>query len=111
MANFAGHDWGYSGSTETSLTLCPSGVFLEASESSYSGSSRDSLGNQTGAWGVANQRGARGNWSIQGDGRQGTIQFAYPSGNRASAASRQAGAGCYSLNGRTLCRKGPAHCQ
>ena len=108
MANFAGHDWGHSGSTETSLTLRPSGVFLEAFESRYSGASRDSPGNQTVAWGAASQR---GNWSIQGDGRQATIQLAYPSGNRTSVAYRQAGDGCYSFNGRTLCRKGPAHCQ
>jgi len=38
--------WGYSGSTERKIGLCPNGRYQDYSESSYSGSSKDSLGIQ-----------------------------------------------------------------
>ena len=111
MASFVGNYWGYSGSTEVNLGLCPSGTFLEQSESSYSGSSRDGLGNQKSAWGTANQSGLRGNWSIQGNAQQGTIQLSYTSGKRSTVPYRRVDSGCYSFNGRTMCRKGTAPCR
>lgn len=111
MSGFAGYYWGYSGSTEAHLMLCPSGTFMESSESSYSGSGRDSLGNQTMAWGAAGQKGSRGNWSIQGGPQQGTIQLSYAGGKTTSVNYRQVDSGCFSFNGRTLCRKGPPQCQ
>lgn len=111
MESFAGHYWGYSGSTESNLSLCAGGAFSEQSESGYSGTSRDSLGNQTMAWGTANQSGSRGNWSIQGNDQSGTIQLSYPNGNRRSVTYRRVDAGCYSFNGRTMCRKGAASCR
>lgn len=111
MSAFAGHYWGYTGNTETSLALCPGGTFIEQSESSYSGSSHDSLGNQTMAWGSASQRGLRGNWSIQGGPRQGTIWLSYAGGKRREVPYRRVDQGCFSFNGRTMCRKGTAPCQ
>lgn len=111
MSSFAAHYWGYSGSTEVDLALCPGGTFMERSESSYSGSSRDSLGNQTMAWGTASQGGSRGNWSIQGNAQQGTIRLSYAGGKQQNVTYRQVDRGCYSFNGRTMCRKGPAPCQ
>lgn len=111
MAEFAGNYWGYSGSTESSLALCPGGTFRERSEAGYSATSRDSLGNQTTAWGSASQSGARGNWSIQGDARQGKIRLSYTGGKQSDVAYRQVDQGCYSFNGRTMCRKGAASCQ
>lgn len=111
MTEFAGNFWGYSGSTESSLVLCPGGTFTDSSESSYSGTMRDGLGNQTGAWGTANQRSGQGRWSIQGNSRQGTIRLSYPGGKQTQVSYRQVDQGCYSFNGRTLCRKGPAACQ
>ena len=111
MSAFAGQYWGYAGSTETSLTLCPGGMFIEQSESSYSGTSRDSLGNQTAGWGAASQGGNRGNWSIQGDPRQGTIRLSYASGKQSNVPYRQVDQGCFTFNSRTLCRKGAAQCK
>lgn len=111
MMEFAGNYWGYSGSTESSLVLCPEGTFTDSSESSYSGTMRDGLGTQTGAWGSANQRSGQGKWSIQGNGRQGTIYLSYPGGKQSQVSYRQVDQGCYSFNGRTLCRKGPAACR
>jgi hypothetical protein len=110
MGDFAGNYWGYSGSTEVSLALCPGGTFAEQSESSYSGNMRDGLGNQTGAWGTANQKGLRGNWSIQGNSRQGTIRLSYVGGRQQEVPYRQVDQGCFSFNGRTMCRKGAASC-
>lgn len=111
MRELAGQYWGYSGSTEVNLALCPGGQFMEQSESSYSGTMRDGAGNQTGAWGTANQSGKRGKWSVQGNTSQGTIRLSYSSGNQTNMAYRLVDQGCYSFNGRTLCRKGPAPCQ
>lgn len=111
MASFSGHFWGYSGSTEVNLTLCPNGLFAEQSEFSASGRMSDSLGTQTGAWGTASQSGSRGNWSIQGDLQQGTIVLAYANGKRTNVPYRVVDSGCWNFNGRTLCRKGPARCQ
>lgn len=112
MQAMAGRYWGYEGSTETGLTLCPNGSFSDASESSYSGQSRDSLGNQTMAWGAAGQRGGRGNWSIQGSPQQGTINLSYSGGKRVAVAYRAMdNQGCYRFEGKTLCRTGPAQCQ
>lgn len=111
MASFSGHFWGYSGSTEVNLTLCPNGLFAEQSEFSASGRMSDSTGVQTGAWGTASQSGLRGNWSIQGDLQQGTIVLAYANGKRQNVPYRVVDSGCWSFNGRTLCRKGPARCQ
>jgi hypothetical protein len=111
MASFAGHYWGYSGSTESNLSLCAGGEFAEQSESSYSGSSRDSLGSQTMAWGTAGQSGSRGKWSIQGNLQQGTIHLSYPSGKQTSVSYSKVDSSCYRFGGRTMCRKGPARCQ
>ncbi len=111
MERFAGHYWGYSGSTEVNLGLCADGTFVEQSESSYSGTSRDSLGNQTMAWGTAGQSGNRGNWSIQGTLQSGTIVLSYANGKRNNVPYRRVDEGCYNLNGRTVCRKGAAVCR
>ncbi len=111
MQTMAGQYWGYSGSTEMTLVLCANGTFAEQSEFSASGSGRDSLGNQTHAWGTASQGGARGNWNIQGDQQRGTIVLVYSGGRKASVPYRVVDSQCWSFDGRTLCRKGPAACQ
>ncbi|MFB3908835.1 MAG: hypothetical protein ACE15D_10570 [Candidatus Eisenbacteria bacterium] len=107
----AGTYWGYSGSTESKITLCPDGQFFDSSESSYSGSSTDGLGNQTMAWGAAGQSGGAGNWAIQGSREQGTITVGYSGGGRRTIQYR-AGAegGCYYFDDRQLCRTGDANC-
>lgn len=107
----AGAYWGYSGSTESKITLCPDGRFLDSSESSYSGSSTDGLGNQTMAWGSAGQSGAAGSWAIQGSREHGTITVAYSGGRRRTIQYRPgAEAGCYYFDDRQLCRSGDANC-
>lgn len=107
----AGAYWGYSGSTEARLALCASGQFSDQAESSYSGTSRDSLGNQTMAWGTASRQGSSGRWSVQGTPQQGTIQLVYQSGKRVSVPYRMVDRGCYNFAGRTLCRTGDAPCR
>jgi hypothetical protein len=103
----AGVWWGYSGSTERKIGLCPNGSYQDYSESSYSGSSYDSLGNQTMAWGTAGQKGGSGTWTIQGDYQQGTIFVRYNNGNEVSIRYEQCGErGCLLFNGNKLCRSG-----
>lgn len=111
MQAMSGQYWGYSGSTESSLVLCANGTFAEQSEFSASGSGRDSLGNQTHAWGTASQRGSRGNWNIQGNQQRGTIVLVYSGGRRSTVQYQVVDSQCWSFGGRTLCRKGPATCQ
>lgn len=103
----AGKWWGYSGSTEKQIGLCPNGYYHDYSESSYSGNSYDSSGNQTSGWGTANQNSGSGTWSIQGDFQQGVIYVRYNSGNQVSIRYQQTGeSGCLFFNGSKLCRNG-----
>jgi hypothetical protein len=112
MQTFAGSYYGYNGHTEIQMELCPGGGFMENSESSYSGSTSDGLGNNTGAWGSASQRGSGGSWSIQGSMQGGTLTLAYRGGKRNNVTFRAIDdAGCYKFGGSTLCRKGAARCQ
>ena len=101
----AGVWWGYSGSTERKIGLCPDGSYHDYSESGYSGQTHDSGGYQTGAWGAAGQRAGSGTWTIQGDTQQGTIYVRYNNGNQTTLQYRQCGdIGCLLFNGNKLCR-------
>jgi len=103
----AGIWWGYSGSTERKIGLCPGGAYQDYTESSYSGSSSDSLGNQSMAWGAAGQSGGTGTWNIQGDYQQGLIYVRYNNGNQNTIRYQQCGeTGCLLFNGNKLCRAG-----
>ncbi|OKY76140.1 MAG: hypothetical protein BM485_02505 [Desulfobulbaceae bacterium DB1] len=103
----AGIWWGYSGSTERKIALCPDGSYNDYRESGYSGSSADSLGNQTMAWGTASQGGGSGSWSIQGTTEQGTITVSYNNGKQKVIQYRQCGdRGCLLFDGNKLCRSG-----
>lgn len=107
----AGTWWGYSGSTERSIGLCADGSYNDYSESSYSGRSADSLGNETMAWGSGSQHGGSGRWTITGDTNSGTIHVTYSNGNRTNIRYSQIGdPGCLSFDGSTLCRKS-ANCR
>lgn len=101
----AGVWWGYSGSTERKIGLCPGGVYRQFSESSYSGRGTDSLGNTTMAWGSASQGNASGSWTISGDTQSGTIHVTYSNGRTAALRYRQVGEpGCLDIGGSRLCR-------
>jgi len=106
-AEISGIWWGYSGSTERKIGLCPQGRYHDYTESSYSGSSKDSLGNPSTAWGTANQKGSVGTWSIQGNYQEGIISVRQPDGNESSIRYKQCGEpGCLFFNGHKLCRTG-----
>jgi len=101
----AGTWWAYSGSTETKIGLCPDGSYADFSESSYSGTMSDGGGNQTGAWGTANNSGGEGVWTIQGTSQSGTISVNYNNGQSATIKFEQCGEeGCLLFDGRKLCR-------
>ena len=98
----AGLWWGYSGSTERSIGLCPDGSYTDSAESSYSG---DPYGTG-GTWGAASQRGGQGSWTIQGDTQSGVIHVRYQNGGTTQLNFNQIGdPGCLNVNGNTLCRK------
>lgn len=102
----AGIWWGYSGSTEREMGLCPDGSYRDYTESGYSGRSYDQYGSQTMAWGSGSQGGGSGRWTVSGNTDSGTIHVAYSSGRNANIGYRQIGKpGCLSFNGNTLCRK------
>ena len=73
-------------STETKVTLAANGQFSLYSESSYSGSFRDSGGGNTGGWGTAGGRESRGRWTVRGTRQKGIITLVYESGERADVA-------------------------
>ena len=103
LANqIAGVWWGYAGSTERRIGLCPGGVYRDYTESSYSGGS---YSNQGAAWGSASQHSGQGSWGIRGDTQSGVISVRYNSGDTASLNYRQINdPGCLDINGNTLCR-------
>jgi hypothetical protein len=105
QSQIAGIWWGYSGSTERKIGLCPNGTYMDYSESSYSGGSYNQYGDQVGAWGAANQSSGQGNWTIQGDTHSGTIYVQYSNGQSLQMRYSQIGdPGCLSFDGNTLCR-------
>jgi hypothetical protein len=106
-SEIAGVWWGYSGSTERKIGLCPNGRYQDYSESSYSGSSKDSLGNPSTSWGAAGQRGGSGTWTIKGSYQEGIISVHYSNGNVTTIQYKQFGdPGCLLFNGNKLCRSG-----
>jgi hypothetical protein len=112
MNEMAGEYYHYSGSTEKKIMFCPEGTFFDSSESSYSGRSSDSLGNQTMAWGQASENKGSGQWSIQGNAQSGTITLAYKSGKRVEmryVAGPEKG--CFKFNGTIFCYSGAAKCK
>lgn len=101
----AGTWWGYSGSTERRIGLCPDGSYKDYRESGYSGRSYNQYGSQTMAWGSASQGGGSGSWTINGSTESGTIYVNYSSGKSATIKYRQVkDRGCLSFDGNTLCR-------
>jgi hypothetical protein len=112
MRSMAGEYYSYSGSTERSVTLCANGTFFGSSESSYSGTSSDSLGNQTGAWGAANQKQSSGNWSVQGSLQGGTVTLGYRGGKTEKIQFQAMGErGCFRFNGNPFCYRSAGRCQ
>jgi hypothetical protein len=107
----AGVWWGYSGSTERKIGLCPDGSYREYTESSYSGTSNNQYGNQTMGWGAASQGGGSGRWTISGTTQSGSIHVNYSNGKSATIKYRQINdPGCLSFDGNSLCRTS-ATCQ
>lgn len=106
----AGRYWGYEGSTEREYHLCPDGRYYGSRESSYSGQSFDSLGNQTLAWGASGRADAVGRFQVQGSLQQGTITLIEPDGSSDSIAFRAVDRDCWDFEGATLCRAGPPSC-
>lgn len=103
-AQIAGTWWGYAGSTERKIGLCPDGSYLDYTESGYSGREYDSGGYQTGAWGSASQSGTRGRWTIQGNYQQGVISVQSSRGPFTLHYSQVGEPGCLNINGNRLCR-------
>jgi len=112
MQAMAAEYYSYSGSTERKVMLCADGRYYNASESSYSGTSSDSLGNQTLAWGSAGQRRGEGRWTVQGTQQRGTITFIGNDGTSSQVQYQTTGErGCFTFNGTTACVSGPPRCQ
>lgn len=112
MQQMAARYYGYQGSTESRTALCPNGSYYDTSESSYSGSGSDSLGNETMAWGAASQGQSGGTWTVQGSVQQGVITVSYSNGSVSRINYRAIdNQGCYNFNSSTMCREGPANCQ
>jgi hypothetical protein len=112
MQEFAGQYYGYSGSTESKMALCPDGRYFDTSESSYSGQSYNSGGDPTMAWGTANQSSGSGSWAIQGSATQGTLTITYPNGSDKVIQYQSTGEkGCYRFDGVLMCYSGAANCK
>lgn len=109
LANqIAGVWWGYAGSTERRIGLCPGGSYVDYTESSYSSGG---YSNQGAAWGAASQSGGQGSWTIQGDTQSGVISVRYNNGSATTLRYSQINdPGCLDINGSTLCRSS-ATCQ
>ncbi len=112
MQSFAGEYYHFSGSTEKKIMFCSEGIFFDSSESSYSGTGTDGLGNQNMAWGAAGQKQGSGQWAIQGTSESGTITLVYKSGKRVTVKYEPGPEkGCYRFDGTVFCYSGPARCK
>jgi hypothetical protein len=112
MQAMAAEYYSYSGSTERKVMLCPDGRYFNSSESGYSGTSSDSLGNQNLAWGSASQKSGAGRWVVQGTQQQGTISLTGNDGSRSQVQYQSTGErGCFRFNGTAFCASGPPRCQ
>jgi hypothetical protein len=112
MHAMAAEYYSFSGSTERKVMLCADGRYFNASESSYSGTSSDSLGNQNLAWGAANQKSGSGRWVVQGNRQQGIISLTGNDGSHSEVRYQSTGErGCFRFNGTTFCVSGPPRCQ
>lgn len=108
----SGEYYSFSGSTERKVMFCPEGTFFDSSESSYSGTGADSLGNQNMAWGSASQNQGSGKWAIQGTPQSGTITLAYKNGQKVAMKYQMGSSkGCYNFDGILYCYSGPARCK
>ena len=101
----AGIWYGYSGTTERQMALCPDGSCKSLNESSYSGTSSNQYGHQTMAWGNANQSGGQGQWTVSGTLEKGTVHIAYNDGGSKNLNFTRYDAACMKFNGNLLCIK------
>jgi hypothetical protein len=101
----AGQWYGFSGSTERKIGLCPGGIYADFTESGYSGTSYNQYGNETMNWGVNNQQNGQGKWSVQGTTDQGTIFVQYNNGQTAELNYRRYDSNCLRINGNVLCKQ------
>jgi len=101
----AGTWYGYSGSTESQMALCPDGSYNSLNESSYSGSSSNQYGSQTMAWGNANQSGGQGQWTVSGTLEKGIVHITYNDGSSKNLNFTRYDAACMKFDGSILCIK------
>jgi len=68
--------------TLTNFELYENGTFSSTYEAGYSGSFQNDLGHQTGNWGVANNEGSQGRWTIRGTREAGALILNWPNGEQ-----------------------------
>ena len=107
MKRLAGYYWGYSGSTDSKMNLCPDGSYWDTSESSYSGTLSGG-----GSFGTVGGSGGKGRWTVQGTLQAGTITVTDPNGRvrEVRYQAKPGDAGTYSFNGTVMARAGDASC-
>ena len=98
--SFSAVGGGQTGGTETSVTLCPDGTYINSSESGYSGS----------GWGTAGQGGGRGTWRIVGNMNEGTLTTVSPSGSATEYKFSRCGSDCVYFGNNKFAYAGPPKC-
>lgn len=68
--------------TLTNFELYANGTFSSTYEAGYSGSFQNDLGHQTGNWGVANNEGSQGRWTVRGTREAGALILTWPNGEQ-----------------------------
>jgi len=99
--SFSAVGGGQTGGTETSVTLCPDGTYIQSSETGYSGS----------GWGSASQGGNRGTWRIVGNMNQGTLTTVSSSGSATEYKFSRCGNDCVYFGNNKFAYAGPPNCR
>ena len=101
--SFTSAGYGYTASSERTISLCGDGTYKSSFESGYSGTSP--------SWGQATQSGGAGTWRITGNKTEGTIVTTGPDGKSTTYNYKTCGDGCIYLGSYKYAYAGAPECR
>ena len=101
--SFTSAGYGYTASSERTISLCGEGTYKASFESGYSGTSQ--------GWGQATQGGGAGTWRITGNKTEGTIVTTSPGGQSTTYKYKSCGDGCIYLGSYKYAYAGAPECR
>jgi len=101
--SFTSAGYGYTASSERTISLCGDGTYKASFESGYSGTNQ--------GWGQATQSGGAGTWRITGNKTEGTIVTTSPDGKATTYKYKTCGDGCIYFGSNKYAYAGAPECR